>query len=161
VKVRERRVLLDSPLSFLAKENCVFIRPRLTRQSGIGTIAAVWVLGVIVLTAVAALFIHARYYSQVLEFNTPYQAVLLSSGNVYFGKLQNYGSKFPVLTDVFYVQTSVNPESKQTSNVLVKRGRELHAPDRMYLNPSQIVLVEPVGPESKIGQLIAEQKRQQ
>jgi hypothetical protein len=36
----------------------------------------------------------------------------------------------------------------------VKRGKELHAPDRMYLNPSQILFVEPVGVDSKIAQLI-------
>lgn len=31
----------------------------------------------------------------------------------------------------------------------------------MYLNPSQIILVEPVGPDSKVALLIAEQKKQQ
>jgi hypothetical protein len=51
-------------------------------------------------------------------------------------------------------------ESKQTVNVLVKRGKELHSPDRMYLNPSQIILVEPVGPNSKVMQLILEQMEQ-
>jgi hypothetical protein len=44
--------------------------------------------------------------------------------------------------------------------VLVKRGKELHSPDRMYLNPSQIILVEPVGPNSKVMQLIMEQMEQ-
>ena len=76
-------------------------------------------------------------------------------------KLEGYGTRFPVLKDVFYIQSSTNPETKQTMNVLVKRGKELHAPDRMNLNPSQIILVEPVGPDSKVAQLIAEQKKQQ
>jgi hypothetical protein len=93
-----------------------------------------------------------------LEFDTPYQAVLLINGSVYFGKLEGYGTKFPVLRDVYYVQSGTNPETKQTTNVLVKRGRELHAPDRMYLNPSQIILVEPVGANSKVAQLIQENK---
>jgi hypothetical protein len=95
-----------------------------------------------------------------LKFDTSYQAVLLSNGSVYFGKLQDYGGRFPVLTDVFYIQSSVNPDTKQTLNVLVKRGKELHSPDRMYLNPSQIILVEPVGPNSKVMQLILEQMEQ-
>jgi len=38
--------------------------------------------------------------------------------------------------------------------VLVKRGKELHGPDRMYINADQIVFVEPVGPDSKVAQLI-------
>jgi hypothetical protein len=76
------------------------------------------------------------------------------NGSVYFGHLQNYGSRDPILVDVYYVVSQTNPETKQTSNVLVKRGKELHAPDRMYLNPSQILFVEPVGVDSKIAQLI-------
>jgi hypothetical protein len=42
------------------------------------------------------------------------------------------------------------------TNVLVKRGKELHGPDRMYLNSNQIVFVEPVGQDSKVAQLINE-----
>ena len=76
------------------------------------------------------------------------------NGSVYFGHLQNYGSRDPILVDVYYVVSQTNPETRQTSNVLVKRGKELHAPDRMYLNPSQILFVEPVGVDSKIAQLI-------
>jgi small nuclear ribonucleoprotein (snRNP)-like protein len=116
--------------------------------------------GILVLVAVVvSLFIIGSSHKS-LNFDTSYQAVLLSNGNVYFGKLENYGDRFPVLTDVFYIQSSVNPDTKQTVNVLVKRGKELHSPDRMYLNPSQIILVEPVGPNSKVMQLILEQMKQ-
>jgi hypothetical protein len=38
--------------------------------------------------------------------------------------------------------------------VLVKRGKELHGPDRMYLTPNQILFVEPVGAGSKVAELI-------
>jgi hypothetical protein len=41
-----------------------------------------------------------------------------------------------------HIALCVKPGTKQTTNVLVKRGKELHARDRMYLNPSQIILVE-------------------
>ncbi len=92
-------------------------------------------------------------------FSTPYQAVLFTNGSVYFGHLEGYGSKHPVLSDVFYVVSQTNTETKQTNNVLVKRGKELHEPDRMYLNPSQIVFVEPVGPQSKVAQLISQAKQ--
>ena len=89
-------------------------------------------------------------------FPTPYQTVLLSNGAVYYGKLQGYSSANPVLTEVFYIVSQTNAETRQVSNVLVKRGKELHGPDRMYLNPSQIVFVEPVGVGSKVAQLINE-----
>jgi hypothetical protein len=63
-----------------------------------------------------------------------------------------------VLTEVYYVVTQTNPETKQNNSVLVKRGKEAHEPDRMYLNPGQILFVEPVGEKSQVAQLIAKQR---
>ena len=88
-----------------------------------------------------------------------YYAVLLNNGSVYFGKLEGLGSAYPVLRDVYYVQSNVNQEAKAVTNVLVKRGKEWHAPDRMIVSEKAIVFVEPVGPDSKVAQLIAESKR--
>jgi hypothetical protein len=102
----------------------------------------------------------AKNTGNAVTFETPYQAVLLSNGSVYYGKLSGYGTSAPVLTDVFYILSKVDPATKQTSNVLVKRGKELHSPDRMYLNATQIIFVEPVGHDSKVAQLIDEANRQ-
>ena len=99
--------------------------------------------------------------SAAVTFATPYQAVLLTNNSVYFGKLSGYGTSNPVLTDVFYILTQADPQTKTTKNILVKRGKELHGPDRMYLNPSSIVFVEPVGTDSKVAQLISEANQQQ
>jgi hypothetical protein len=75
---------------------------------------------------------------------------------VYFGHLQDYGTSHPVLSDVFYVVSQTDPETKQVKSSLIKRGKEMHEPDRMYLNPNQIVFVETVGTNSKVAQLIAQ-----
>lgn len=88
-----------------------------------------------------------------------YYAVLLSNNAVYFGKLEGLGTDYPVLRDVFYIQSATNPETKAVTNVLVKRGKELHGPDRMILNEKSIVFVEPVGADSKVAQLISESKK--
>jgi hypothetical protein len=93
---------------------------------------------------------------EAVKFDTPYQAVLLANGSVYFGHLNDYGTHHPVLTDVFYIVSQTDPNTKAVNNVLVKRGKELHAPDRMYLTPTAIVFVEPVGKDSKVAQLIAQ-----
>ena len=95
------------------------------------------------------------------EITTPYAAVLLDNNQVYFGKLANAGSPFPELTDVYYIQSSVNQETKAVSNVLVRRGNEVHGPDKMFLNAHHIILIEPVGPNSKVAQLIADDKKKQ
>jgi len=92
------------------------------------------------------------------HFETPYQAVLLAGGQVYFGHLEGFGTPFPILRDVFYVQSQQDPTTKNVTNILVQRGKEWHGPDRMYLNPGHIILVEPVGVDSQVAKLIAEKK---
>ena len=57
---------------------------------------------------------------------------------------------------VFYVQSGVNQQTKEVSNVLIRRGQEWHALDRMILNARHIVFVEPVGKDSRVAKLIEE-----
>lgn len=97
-----------------------------------------------------------HHLSANVTMSTPYQAVLLSNGSAYFGKLKGLGTPFPVLTDVYYVQSRQDPQTKQVTNILVRRGKEWHAPDRMILNANMIVLVEPVNPSSRVAQLISQ-----
>ena len=94
--------------------------------------------------------------SDKVAFKTAYQAVLLTNGSVYYGKLEGLGGPFPVLRDVFYVQAAADANTKQTTNVLIRRGKEWHGPDFMLLNASQILLVEPVSPGSRVATPIAE-----
>jgi hypothetical protein len=88
-----------------------------------------------------------------------YYAILLTNGSVYFGHLEGLGSAFPVLHDVYYVQSAQNPDTKAVSNMLVKRGKEWHGPDRMIVAEKSIIFIEPVGPDSIVAQRIAESKR--
>jgi hypothetical protein len=127
-------------------------------QRGSAAVQIVWVVaGILVILSVFLLVGCSRHHEhQPVAFTTPYQAVLLTNGMAYYGKLEGYGTSRPVLSEVYYIVTQNNPETKQTSNVLVKRGKELHEPDRMYLNPNQILFVEPVGEKSKVAQLIAQ-----
>jgi hypothetical protein len=133
-------------------------RPKPAVASGGSSVTFRAVALVIAIAALALFFWRTRERS--VKFPTNYQAVLLGNGAVYYGNLQGYGTKTPVLTNVFYVVSSTDPNTKQTSNVLVKRGKELHGPDRMYLSPNSIVFVETVTLGSKVEQLI-EQANQQ
>ena len=130
----------------------------LTRaQKGLLKIGLIVVLALIVVGGATYWLMRGR---QEVKMTTPYQAVLLTNGSAYFGRLEGLGTPFPVLRDVFYVQSSQDPQTKQVSNVLVKRGKEWHAPDRMILNSNMIVLVEPVNPTSRVATLIAQAKNQ-
>ena len=95
-----------------------------------------------------------------ISFDQTYQAVMLSNNNIYFGKLRGYGTDNPVLTEVYYVQSVVDPQTREQKNILTKRGNAWHSPDKMYINPKQILSVEPVGPNSRVAELIKELKAQ-
>jgi hypothetical protein len=93
------------------------------------------------------------------KFDTPFQAVLLDTGLVYYGKISGLDTDYPVLREVYYIQQSTDPQTKQTSSVLIRRGNEWHGPSETVLNARHIVMVEPVGAESKVAQLIAQQQQ--
>jgi len=54
---------------------------------------------------------------QPVTFATPYQAVLLSNGSVYYGKLSGYGTPTPVLSDVLYIVSKSDSQTKQVAGV--------------------------------------------
>jgi hypothetical protein len=121
----------------------------------IGWVAA----GALVVIAIAsAMFaLKEQRASAQPALSTEFHAVLLINGQAFFGKIQSLEAENVVLTDVFYIQSRQNPETKQVSNVLIKRGQEWHAPDRMILNKRQVLLIEPVTADSQVAKLIGEQ----
>jgi hypothetical protein len=118
-------------------------------------------IGIAIVGLLGARVYQERYYHGATALTTPYHAVLLINGQAFFGHLEGLDTDHPVLRDVYYIQSQQNPETKQVTNVLVKRGREWHAPDRMILNKQHLLLVEPVKEDSQVAKLIEEQKKQQ
>lgn len=89
------------------------------------------------------------------ELKTEFQALLLNGGLTYFGKAE-IGSDYITLRDVFYIQRAVSQDGKDMKNVLIKRGNEWHGPDVMYINAREVVIIEPVAPDSQVAKLIQE-----
>jgi len=52
---------------------------------------------------------------------------------VSFGKISETDTKFSFLSNVFNMPCTMHNETKQVSNVLVKRGSEWHAPNLFVL----------------------------
>jgi hypothetical protein len=119
---------------------------------------AILVLGLIA-GAVGGVLLGKRP-SQTPRFETPYQAVLLDTGQVYYGRIEGLGTDYPVLREVYYVQSTTDPQTKQATNVLIRRGREWHGPELTVLNARHIAMIEPISPTSKVAALIAEQQKQ-
>lgn len=102
-------------------------------------------------------------------FNKNYQAVFLTNGQVYFGKITNRNGLTTSLKDIYYLQVQQpiqpTPEGQktdaasQTQVQLVKLGGELHKPkDEMIINNQQILFTEEVQDDGQVGQAIARHK---
>lgn len=84
-----------------------------------------------------------------------YQAVFMTNGQVYFGKLAEVNGIYSELTDVYYlqVQQSVQPANndKKSQVSLTKLGSELHGPtDKMHISRDQILFWENLTDDSTV-----------
>ncbi len=98
-----------------------------------------------------------------------YQAVFLTSGQVYFGKLEASG-QWLRLSDIYYLQTSQPLQETNNSGLasnpneniqLVKLGNELHGPtDSMYIGKKEVLFWENIKDDSKVVDAINKYKGQ-
>jgi hypothetical protein len=93
-----------------------------------------------------------------------YQAVFLTNGQVYFGKLQNTNGEYLRMTDVYYLQVQNNQNQQSADNKsqeqtqqttgqpqLIKLGQELHGPeDELNILRTQISFWENLKDNGKV-----------
>lgn len=126
----------------------------------------IWWIGGAIVVVVALLVGGSLYtFSSQIDSNK-YQAVFLSNGQVYFGKLHNYYTNRPYLSDVYYIQApsgtnaDANANADTSNQQLVKLGSEVHGPENeMILNKSSILFVENLTDDGKVVKLIQEDKK--
>ena len=106
----------------------------------------------------ATTFLGRHLFHGPIKFTTPYQAVQLNNGSAYFCKVEGLDTPYPVLKELYFIQSQQNPETKQVTNTLQKRGSEWWQPDQMIVNANDIVSIEPVNPNSRVAELIEEAK---
>jgi hypothetical protein len=98
-----------------------------------------------------------------------YQAVFLTNGQVYFGKMTQANSDYPMLTDIYYLQVVQPPlqgqqigataQTAQQQISLVKLGNELHGPmDEMHISKAQILFYEDLKSDGQVVKAIAAYK---
>src|SRR5437867_9005613 len=79
-----------------------------------------------------------------------YQAVFLTNGSTFFGKVQAQGDDWFLLTDVFYLTTS-----EQSGTQLIKRGSEAQGPrEPMIISRQQVLFIENLRDDSDVATLI-------
>ena len=116
--------------------------------------AVLAVLGLAIVALLAAIVYqnHRRFHRPLIT--TPYQAVVLENGNVFYGRIDHLGSDHPVLRDVFSIRRELGPGTEQPRYVLVKRKDEIDGADHIIIPVTAIAFVEPVRPDSTVGKLI-------
>ena len=89
-----------------------------------------------------------------------YQAIFLGNDQIYFGKLKNIDSQYPILDEVYYIRLE---GEGATSGQLVKLGEtEPHGPqNQMILNRDHILFWENLRNDSRIVQTIRSLKLNQ
>lgn len=121
----------------------------------------VWIV-VIVVAAIAILgavgmWLYNMFASPDGIKKNQYQAIFLTNGQVYFGKLGAVNDKYVDLTDIYYlqVQQAVQPADKNASAdpqvSLAKLGSELHGPeDQMHISRDQVLFWENLKDDGKV-----------
>jgi hypothetical protein len=95
------------------------------------------------------------------------QAVFLTNGQVYFGKVTSITDQYVNLVDIYYLNsqqqegTNSQQQNQQTNFSLVKLGCELHGPaDQMVINRDQVSFWENLKTDGKVAKAIDQFKSQ-
>lgn len=127
-------------------------------------IAIVASIVIVVLAVLGFMFVQAKGNGGGITAvdSSKFQAVFLTNGQVYFGKLTGVGRETMDLKNIYYlqVQQSVQPSTEKpqdntaTDNSqvsLTKLGNELHGPtDEMHISKDQVLFWENLKDDSTV-----------
>jgi len=139
-----------------------------------------WVKGLVTLIVVLAIIGGGLYliadYTGVINLDflplpgkmvvaNDWQAVFLTNGQVYFGKIADLNKDYVILKDIYYLQviassnTIAQPSDVQTQPeqrlTLIKLGNEIHGPkDEMIINREHVIIIEGLKNDSRVVQAI-------
>lgn len=87
-------------------------------------------------------------------------SVMLLGGQIYYGRFAGIDARYIQLKDVYYVQTFVDPATNNQGNRLVSRNKvDWHAPEVTVIALDKTMMVERVGRQSRLAQLIEQDKK--
>jgi hypothetical protein len=86
-----------------------------------------------------------------------YQAVFLTNGQTYFGRLTDRIGPYVKIEGAYYIQqTTPTDEAQPPESRLIRRGNELHQPLPFVLIPrTAILFIEDLRSDSAVAQFIA------
>lgn len=152
-----------------------FVLGSMEKRKTILWVVIILVSTVLLLIVIDFLFYSTKKFNRLSNWINPerYQAVFLSNGQVYFGRVADVTPETLLVEDIYYLKTVKNlqesegqapsAENLDTENFsLVKLGNEIHGPeDNMSVNLNHVLFVENLKPESKIVDAIKEYRNRQ
>jgi len=99
------------------------------------------------------------------KFEKNWQAIFLSNGQVYFGKITKLTTNEIILKDIYYLQVVTTPlqrsqqaeagQEQEQRLTLIKLGNEIHGPeDEMVINRRHVIIMEDLKDDSRVVQAI-------
>jgi len=145
-------------------EQPMMAQPQAPKKSGLAN--KIITIVIVIVVILIGLFLVSKYTKwNILNVNKTdvsadgWQAVFLTNGQVYFGKIVKETDDMILLQNIYYLQVAQSPqpapEAAAAANAnnlsLVKLGNELHGPtDEMKINMSQVLFTERMKADSKV-----------
>lgn len=139
-------------------------------KSGPAWLRIIWVVLLFALTLLVISIAFLLYFGGSKEGNyvdnKKQQAVFLTNGQVYFGKIKDINKQYVDLQDIYYLnvnqqvqpnQKDANSQQSQNNSIsLVKLGCELHGPvDQMLINRDQVSFWENLRSDGQVAEAIS------
>ncbi len=126
------------------------------------------ILAVVALAVVGWLFWSNSKNAATGIDTSKYQAVFMSNGQIYFGKLSDFNDASLKITNIYYPQaqtteetsTKTDVQSEQSNIQLFRVTDGVHGPeDQMIITKSQVLYYENLKSDSKVTQLIEQNEK--
>ncbi len=136
-----------------------------------GIVGKLLVISLIVVSIAVTAFVGMAIFNDTegevdLVKTDQYQAVFLSDGQIYFGKITDVKNEYLVLEDIYYLQVEqqVQPDRDDSSEEqsqprvsLAKLGNELHGPeDQMFISRLQVLFWENLKGDGQVSTAISD-----
>ena len=137
---------------------------------GGGLLSKLMAISLILVSLVLVVWFANRAYSDMTADSSikskQYQAVFLTNGQVYFGKVSGVDKSYLKITDIYYLQVQQTVQPKDATAAannqqvsLAKLGGELHGPeDVMYVSRQQVLFWENLKTDGKVAKAISDYK---
>jgi len=138
------------------------------KKSRKGLLWTIIIALLVIILAIVGWFAFTNAKSSTTGIDTgKYQAIFLSNGQVYFGKLSDFNEQSYKLTNIYYPQAQADSKDEDAEDTaastgikLIRLGDEVHGPENeMFITKEQTLYYENLKSDSKVSGLIDQNEK--